>query len=597
VPGATFSFYSYKGGVGRSMALANLAVLFHRRPLDVVVVDWDLEAPGIERYLADRFPGADPLAVDDRPGLCDLIREYRARLDEPPEPDEEPASPYPDLDRFLVTLDRQHGCSLRLLTAGDRSDWGRYAAFVQSFDWADFYASWGGGGFFEWLRDGLAERADVVLIDTRTGITEMGGVATRQMADVIVVLFAGNEENMHSSARMAHSFLAGDPADRSGRPLSVMLVPSRIDDSDSAEYAAFHSRLAVFDSVPAAPVDGYRLPDLILPYRARLAFREQLIVGDEQLETVLGPLVEGYQRIAANMQQLAPEPSRMRHGAGVAAGRVCLLSRPKQRAADAEIRAVLADHGFDVLPTVPGATPDQAELASSTCVLVLLDQDSVASRLLTQVLGLADQLGKTVIPVLMERGLNLPLSLADIVPLDWTDPASRSPDRLLRAARATVPDAAPAGEPPPPTAGPPRPARPKVFVSHGHADAAVARKVAHDLSEGGVAAWLDVDELAAGDSWIEQSQAALDQVDGVVVLVSPALLRNRLALQEIRYAQGKGLPVVPLTVEPVEGERLPLELATTHVLDATGPSYERAVGLAARTLREAADGPRATHRL
>ena len=271
--GTTFSFYSYKGGVGRSMALANLAVLFYRRPLDVVVVDWDLEAPGIERYLADRYPRARSEVIEHRRGLCDLIQDYRARLAEPPEPGEEPMSPYPDLDDYLVTLDSQHDCSLRMLTAGDRTDWGRYARFVQSFDWTDFYANWGGGGFFEWLRESLADQCDLVLVDTRTGVTEMGGVATRQMADVIVILFAGNEENMASSARMAQNFLSGDPSDRNGRPLSVMLVPSRIDDSDSTEFAEFHSRLAQLGTISVDPPDGYRLQDLILPYRALLAFR------------------------------------------------------------------------------------------------------------------------------------------------------------------------------------------------------------------------------------------------------------------------------------------------------------------------------------
>src|SRR5262245_11020937 len=46
------TFYSYKGGVGRSMALANTAVILARRGKRVLVVDWDLEAPGIERYFS-----------------------------------------------------------------------------------------------------------------------------------------------------------------------------------------------------------------------------------------------------------------------------------------------------------------------------------------------------------------------------------------------------------------------------------------------------------------------------------------------------------------------------------------------------------------
>ena len=43
------TFYSYKGGVGRSMALANIAVLLAQRGMKVLMVDWDLEAPGLGR--------------------------------------------------------------------------------------------------------------------------------------------------------------------------------------------------------------------------------------------------------------------------------------------------------------------------------------------------------------------------------------------------------------------------------------------------------------------------------------------------------------------------------------------------------------------
>ena len=55
------TFYSYKGGVGRSMAVANVAVLLSRDfNRDVVVVDWDLEAPGLHRF----FQIPEELKVD-----------------------------------------------------------------------------------------------------------------------------------------------------------------------------------------------------------------------------------------------------------------------------------------------------------------------------------------------------------------------------------------------------------------------------------------------------------------------------------------------------------------------------------------------------
>jgi hypothetical protein len=144
-----YSFYSYKGGVGRSMTLANLAALFYRRPLNVIVVDWDLEAPGIERYFAPQYPAASPERVLGRPGLCDLITSYRTAVATPPEVGDDPTSPYPSIDDHLITLDADRDCSLRLMPAGARHNWAAYAGFVQSFDWTDFYANWAGGGFFD----------------------------------------------------------------------------------------------------------------------------------------------------------------------------------------------------------------------------------------------------------------------------------------------------------------------------------------------------------------------------------------------------------------------------------------------------------------
>ena len=44
------TFYSFKGGVGRSMALANAGVELARRGRKVLLVDFDLEAPGLDTF-------------------------------------------------------------------------------------------------------------------------------------------------------------------------------------------------------------------------------------------------------------------------------------------------------------------------------------------------------------------------------------------------------------------------------------------------------------------------------------------------------------------------------------------------------------------
>jgi cellulose biosynthesis protein BcsQ len=46
-----FTFYSYKGGVGRSLAVMNVAYTLAGWGRHVLMVDMDLEAPGISSFL------------------------------------------------------------------------------------------------------------------------------------------------------------------------------------------------------------------------------------------------------------------------------------------------------------------------------------------------------------------------------------------------------------------------------------------------------------------------------------------------------------------------------------------------------------------
>src|SRR3954464_9633363 len=49
------TFYSYKGGVGRTFATANIAVLLAKRGKKVLLMDWDLEAPGLDEFFKDHL--------------------------------------------------------------------------------------------------------------------------------------------------------------------------------------------------------------------------------------------------------------------------------------------------------------------------------------------------------------------------------------------------------------------------------------------------------------------------------------------------------------------------------------------------------------
>ena len=53
------TFYSYKGGVGRSMARANVATLLSKWGKKVLMIDWDLEAPGLENFFREYLTDTD----------------------------------------------------------------------------------------------------------------------------------------------------------------------------------------------------------------------------------------------------------------------------------------------------------------------------------------------------------------------------------------------------------------------------------------------------------------------------------------------------------------------------------------------------------
>lgn len=71
--GHIVTFYSYKGGTGRTMALANTAWILASNGLKVLVVDWDLDSPGLHKFF---HPFLDSAKVTATAGIIDLITDY-----------------------------------------------------------------------------------------------------------------------------------------------------------------------------------------------------------------------------------------------------------------------------------------------------------------------------------------------------------------------------------------------------------------------------------------------------------------------------------------------------------------------------------------
>ena len=174
-----FTFYSFKGGVGRSMAMATVGYLLAQRGLKVLVMDFDLEAPGLERYFFDE--PTQLAEVRSNPGLIDLVRDYKRALTSEAEFQRAAFKNWP---AYVVEAIPQMpgGGSVELMTSGQRYPEARYndyALAVRAFDWQDFFHNWKGDRFFEWLRRELSAPGRVPRRTKRIGAEAFSAISER----------------------------------------------------------------------------------------------------------------------------------------------------------------------------------------------------------------------------------------------------------------------------------------------------------------------------------------------------------------------------------------------------------------------------------
>lgn len=275
-PGRIITFYSYKGGTGRSMALANTAWILASNRKRVLVVDWDLEAPGLHRYFHPFLLDKD---LTSSYGVLDMIWEFSSSAMDPSGPDTPDwYAKYADVFRYATSIrwDFPGDGTVDLLSAG-RQD-ATYSARVNAFDWTNFYDRLGGGTFLELVKQGMRKAYDYVLIDSRTGLSDTAGICTVQFPDTLVLAFTMNVQSMVGAAAVARSV-------SKQRTIRVLPVPMRVDPGETAklEAARDQARLLFDDYLDELDNDQREQywGEVEVPYRSIYAYEEMLAsIGD-----------------------------------------------------------------------------------------------------------------------------------------------------------------------------------------------------------------------------------------------------------------------------------------------------------------------------
>lgn len=264
--GDVITFYSYKGGVGRTFTLANTAAILAHWGFKVLCVDWDIEAPGLHYY----FPPKKKIEH----GLHELVEQFTrdARLEW-----------------------RKYVNSVNIPRSGRRIDIIYASADARDgvlvpLDWDRLYKEKNFGDAIETLRDEWKRAYDFVFIDSRTGVSDGSAICTVQLPDNVIFLLTANDQSLKGSIQVMRRSIAARqelPVERTG--LRTLPIVSRFDGREEYDLAvSWKGKLTreldkFYTSwVPRSYMSGRVLEQTTIPYIARWSFGEEIVGRQEQ---------------------------------------------------------------------------------------------------------------------------------------------------------------------------------------------------------------------------------------------------------------------------------------------------------------------------
>ncbi len=580
--GQIITFYSYKGGTGRTMTLANVAWILASNGKRVLAVDWDLESPGLHKFF---HPFLDESTVEATPGVIEIINDYQSAALNPTARDDDWHLEYARVQRDAVSLEWNFPADGRLdfLSAGRQNR--DYSAAVCSLDWDNFYDRLGGGRFFRAMREDMKQNYDYVLIDSRTGLSDVADICTIELPDVLTVCFTLSDQSIEGAANVARQISRRYRE----RNIRVLPVPMRIEDGEKEKLDVGRALARMrFEGFPAGLTqEGSALywASVEVPYKPFYAFEETLATfGDDPGSPA--SLLASFERITDSVtggqvtaMRAIPEELRLQYKEAftrrqpTALTPVYLSYAPEDRMWADWIEAVLTRANFRVIPrsTVTAAATagderdiqSEHELQSAPRAIAVLSSaylHSLEARSVWKALSAGDAAGmhRQLVPVrVSDVRITEPFTdhpVVDLARLDAGQAAARLLWALDRPAQTAGNAPAPAGEPRFPGTIPPIwnvPARNADFTGRG----ATLEKLRDKLAGGGVA--VVVAQALYGLGGVGKTQLALEyahrfMADYDLVWWVPSERAEEISLALAELARKMGLQVGDNVAEAAE---------------------------------------------
>jgi hypothetical protein len=204
------------------------------------------------------------------------------------------------VQEYATSLERYEfplGGSIDFVPSGRQTS-AEYSSLVSKFDWETFYTRLNGEEFLLALADDMRSNYDIVLIDSRTGLSDNAGICTVTLPDTVVNCFAYNNQSIEGAVSVATSI-------RRMRPdIRIFPVPSRVEDGEAAKLnrrrALAQRQFREFVSALGYVDPSKYWGQVEQPYKPFYAYEETLATfGDRPYQK--NDLLAAYERLASEL--------------------------------------------------------------------------------------------------------------------------------------------------------------------------------------------------------------------------------------------------------------------------------------------------------
>ncbi|OCQ96938.1 histidine kinase [Nostoc sp. MBR 210] len=116
----------------------------------------------------------------------------------------------------------------------------------------------------------------------------------------------------------------------------------------------------------------------------------------------------------------------------------------------------------------------------------------------------------------------------------------------------------------------------QVFLSYSEKERDLMEKIAKILMRESFTIWINKTDIQSGTDFVESIYRGIEEADNLVFLMSPASLQSEYCQMELSHAFSLKKRIIPLLIEQVDIEQIPVELRTLQFIDLTEPQPQQA---------------------